>query len=403
MELVDARALVVGIVQYQHVAVLPATHDAEDVAAVLVDPACCGYPPAAVTTLIDAAATRAAILEALDALARTTTAASTVFVYFSGHGARAIEGDTTYYLVPVDATNGSRAELERTAISGDEMVARLHAIPAGRLTLVLDCCRAAPLGDARLDGGDVAPLGQGRGRVVLAASRAAGAALVLPGERNSLLTGFLLEGLRGAATGVHGVIRICDLFQYVQERVVAVPGGQHPVFKAELEENYPIAQLHGGAAAAFELPAPPDVVTYDAYVSYCRDDADDTAWVTATLVPYLEQLGLVLCLEDRDFDLGGNRIEQIDHAVEHSRFTITVLTPAYQAGDYEEHEARLAAHLTVKSHTPRQIPLVRKPCQLALHTTMTELLDVTRDAEVPAALDRLALMLRQPPRPRLDG
>ena len=32
---------------------------------------------------------------------------------------------------------------------------------------------------------------------------------------------------------------------------------------------------------------------------------------------------------------------------------------------------------------------------------MTEALDVSRDPEVPAALKRLALALRQPPRPRL--
>src|SRR5262249_8541583 len=238
MALDDAHALVIGISRYHHLTPLGDTQDARDVAAVLADPACCGYPPAAVRTLIDEAATRAAILDALDALARDTRETSTVFLYYSGHGARAAgdPGDA-YYLVPVDATNASRDELDRTAISSTELTQRLRAIRAGWLTLVLDCCRAADMADLRLADA-VAPLAQGRGRAVIAASRSAGSAFQLPGQRDSMMTTCLVDGLRGAAPGVGGVIRICDLFSYVQQRVVAQPVDQHPVFKAEIEENY---------------------------------------------------------------------------------------------------------------------------------------------------------------------
>jgi len=91
------------------------------------------------------------MLAALDALAHATHEASTVFIYYSGHGARAAGGsDDGYYLVPVDATAASRDDLEHTAISSTELTARLRAIPAGRLTLVLDCCRAASMADLRL-------------------------------------------------------------------------------------------------------------------------------------------------------------------------------------------------------------------------------------------------------------
>src|SRR6185295_9778490 len=114
--------------------------------AVLRDPACCGYPPGAVHTLIDEQATRAAIFDALDALARATREASTVFIYYTGHGARAASaGVDSYYLIPVDAVATSHDDLERTAISNAELSSRLRAIPAGRLTVVLDCCRAADL------------------------------------------------------------------------------------------------------------------------------------------------------------------------------------------------------------------------------------------------------------------
>ena len=402
--LADAHALVIGISRYVHAPALRSTQDAQDVAAALADPACCGYPPAGVHVLLDGDATRAAILAALDALAHATHESSTVFFYYSGHGAHAAgasnAGNASYYLVPVDAAITSRDELDHTAISNAELTARLRAIPAGRLTVVLDCCRAAGMAELRLDEA-VAPLAEGRGRVVLAASR--DAAYSMPGDRDSAMTGYLIDGLRGAASGVGGVIRICDLFHYVQQHVAAEPLDQHPVFKAELEENYPIAELHGGAAAAFTLPPPPDAAAYDVFVSYCHGDADDRAWVTGTLVPYLEGIGLKLCLEHRDFRLGRPQLDEIDRAVTTSRYSLAVFTPAYLASAWADYQAVLAAYLAAESGEPRFIPLVRRPCQLALHDRMTAALDVSRDAEVPAALQRLALALRQPPRPRLAG
>lgn len=403
MALDDAHALVIGVSRYQQLPQLGDTQDARDVAAVLSDPACCGYPPGQVRTLTDDAATRAAILDALDALARDTRETSTVLVYYSGHGARA-PGDASdsYYLVPFDARNASRDELERTAISNTELSARLAAIAAGRLTLVLDCCRAAGMADLRI--GDAAgPLAHGRGRVVIAASRSTGSALQLPGQRDSAMTGHLIAGLRGAAPGVAGVIRVCDLFSYVQQHLADQPVEQVAVFKAEIEENYPIAQLRGGAALAFEVPpAPADGAAYDAFISYCRSDDDDRAWVLDTLVPGLEDHGLTLHFEDR-FALGGSEIGEAEDAVKHSRYTIAVYSPAYLANPTAGFQAELASWLGVETRTPRMIPLIRRRCDLALHVRMTAALDVQRDREVPLALKRLALALRQPARPRLTG
>jgi hypothetical protein len=215
------------------------------------------------------------------------------------------------------------------------------------------------------------------------------------------LTGFLVEGLRGAASGVGGVIRICDLFHYVQQQVAAEPVEQHPVFKAELEENYPIAQLHGGALTEVALHAPPDAATYDAFISYSHHDRDDRAWVGDVMVPYFEALGLRLFLPQRDFRLGASRITETNRAVVHSRYTIAVFTPAYLADPYDEYDSLIAFHVAIESREPRLIPLLRRRCAIAPHTRMAEAFDVSRDAEVPAALQRLALMLRELPRPRL--
>jgi hypothetical protein len=401
MQLEDGHAVVVGVSRYSQAPELPPNQNAQDIAAVLTDRACCGYPASAVRVLVDGDATRAAILGALDALARDCRDTSTVFLYFSGHGAHtAGPGRPGYYLVPVDASIASRDDLDRTAISSVELTAKLAAIPAQRLTVVLDCCRAAGMASIRLSDA-VAPLAQGRGRSVLAASR--DAAYFLPDERNSTMTGCLIEAMRGAASGIGGLIRVCDLFDYVQKHVTALPLDQRPVFKAELEENYPIAQFRGGIAPPLALPPPPDDAAYDAFVSYREGDADDRAWVLGTLVTYLESLGLKLCLEERDFRIGWSLVDEIDRAVTTSRYTLVIFTPTYLADGYENYQSVLARYLSIESATPRLMPLIRRPCKLALHDRMTAALDVSRDAEVPAALQRLAVALRQPAQPRLAG
>ena len=99
-------------------------------------------------------------------------------------------------------------------------------------------------------------LKSGRGRVILAASRSDEYSWVLPGASNSLFTQHLLAGLRGGAPGPGGVIRIFDLFDYVQRRVVADRSDQHPLFKAELEENFPVALYLGGKAPVLPQPVP---------------------------------------------------------------------------------------------------------------------------------------------------
>ncbi|HWO21218.1 MAG TPA: TIR domain-containing protein [Kofleriaceae bacterium] len=424
MNLEDAHALIVGISAYRHVRPLPQVQDAEDVAALLADPARCGYPAAQIRVLLESAATRAAILGALDELAARARPSSTVFIYFSGHGGAAIAppgGPDRCYLMPVDAGWGEPAELEATAIAGAELSRRLGALAARRVTVVLDCCRAAGIAEPRSAGepwraeardvvapllGEltpdaVAPLAVGRGRAVLAASRADGPAFVMLGERNGVFTRHLLDGLRGGASRAGGVVRICDLFDYVQAHVVAEQPGQRPVFKAELEENYPIARAPE-APPPVDVPPAPDAHAYDVFVSYARRDPDDRAWVERVLVPFLERAGLRACLEHRDFRLGQPRIREMERAVTESRYTLAVLSPSYVRDGFTDFQALLAQHRSLETRAPRLVPVLRRECRLELGTRMTSLLDLSADDDVPAGLARLALALREPPHPRLD-
>src|SRR5262245_56392637 len=277
-------ALVVGVSAYERITLLPPVEDAQDVAAVLRDPALCGYAADRVELCVEAAATRAGVLQGLDRLAERAAADSSVFVYFSGHGGRVSAGPLAdCYFMPVESSWRSPEELARTALSGQELSKRLQKLEAARVTVVLDCCRAAGLAEPKgepalapqLPSEALAPLGRGRGRAVLAASRADGLAYAPgPGRRDSLFTHHLLEGLRGGATGTGGVIRVCDLYDYVQRQVTAELPGQRPVFKAELEENYAVALYRGGAAPPLVLPRAEDGCAYDAFVSYRREAPD---------------------------------------------------------------------------------------------------------------------------------
>ena len=189
----------------------------------------------------------------------------------------------------------------------------------------------------------------------------------------------------------------------MQQQVALAALEQHTVFKAELEENYPIAPLQGGAPAPLVLPPPPDDFPYDAFVSYCEADPDDHAWVVGTLVPTLERLGLRLCLGERDFRLGAPVIGEEEDAVQHSRYTIAVFTPAYLDGVFSRYQEQLSAQNAKESDEPRLIPLARRTCELPLHMRVTAVLDVSREPEVPSALQRLGQGLRQAVRPRLSA
>jgi Caspase domain/TIR domain len=410
----DAHALVIGISAYQHLSPLPAKPDAEDMATALAAPTLCAYPVANVRTLLQAEATRERILAELTALAQRTSAGSTVFIYFSGHGGQAvIDGAATCFLMAVDSKKSTLAELKATAISGPELSEKLRAIVASKLTVVLDCCAASGVAEVRdatalAAAPDDAPLvpqltpdvvgllARGIGRAVLAASRADGFAYAMPQSRNGVFTGHLLDGLRGQAPGHGGVIRLFDLFHFVQQRTSAETAQQRPVLKAEIEENYPVALYLGGAAPQLVLPDPGDGFRYDAFLSFSQSARADAEWVRNLVVPRLEQLGIKLCLEERDFRLGRQRLREMERAVKESRYTVGVFSPAYLEGPFEDFQTALAQHQAVEQRSPRFIPLLRTPCHLSLITGMTQLLDVSDDRQVEPTLQRLAVALREP-------
>jgi Caspase domain/TIR domain len=404
----NAHGLVIGIANYQHISPLPATvlKDATDIHQLLVDPNLCAYPVANVQLLLDEKATLEGLRQGLAHLARRCDQDSTIFIYLSSHGGRMESGPHAgEYILSVDSVYTSGESLAATAISGAEFTAALRAIPGRKMVIVFDCCHSGGIGQPKVSGlpeiksipeSYYEALKSGRGRVILASSRSDEYSYVLGGASNSLFTHHLLGALRGGAPGPGGVIRIFDLFSYVQPRVTKDHAQQHPIFKAEVEENFPIAFYLGGkAATATPTSAPGDGFKYDVFVSY-RQEEPEKSWVRKTLVSQIEAQGLHVCIDYRDFRLGAPLVLEMARAVEESRYTLAVLTESYLTSNFAQLESVLAEHLGLERSERRLLAVMRQSCKPRLGMRARLWLDMTDDDAFAVDLQRLVYELRQP-------
>jgi hypothetical protein len=405
----NAHCLVVGIASYQHVRPLPDTvvKDAQDVHDVLVDPVTGGYPRERVRLLTDAAATRAALHRGLSDIATRADDQSVVFVYLSGHGARITGGPFAgQYLLPVDTAADSPASLAETAVSGEEFSQWLQAIPARKVVVIFDCCHAGGVGVPKswvasepatgLSERYYEALQAGRGRAILASSRSNEYSFVPPGADNSIFTKHLLAGLRGGISSDDGLVRVFDLFEYLQPRVTADQPRQHPVFKADLEENFPVALWRGGRRGTITTDR--DGFRFDAYISYVDRDPD-SLFVWEKLVPRLEAAGLRLAVSGDVEQPGVARVVSIERGIRQSRRTVMVLSPNYLDDGIAEFENVVAQTIGIQEGSWRPLPVRigpvdndRMPVRLGMLTS----LDLVHPRRSDQEFHRLLEALRGP-------
>ena len=393
-----AFGLVVQVSQYEHVPALPAVDDATAIVQLLTDPDRGGYRPDNVRLLLDAAATRAAFLSALADLAGRTDGDSTVFFYFSGHGGHVASGPHAgEYLLPVDAVYPDDEALAATAVSGDQLTSALRAIAARKVVVVFDCCHAGGVGQPK-DIGSVPlevgltetyydALGAGCGRAILASSRSTEYSYVPGGSRLGLFTSHLIDGLEGGAAGDDGFVRIFDLFEYVQPRVTTARRDQHPVFKAELEDNFAVAMRPRAVAPI--VPTQDGGYRYDAYVSYAEPDAD---WVWSALVPPLEQAGLRVAVSDDVAEPGVARVVNAERGIRQSRRTVVVLSESYLTDRMADFENVLAQTMGIDEGRYRLLPVQAAPfdrARLPTRLSMLTAVDLARPERAGRELTRL--------------
>jgi uncharacterized caspase-like protein len=231
---------------------LPTTEsDARGLADVLRDSTRCAYPAEQVQVLTGKDATRAGMLAGLEWLrARVQTdPQATAIAAFSGHGIVRQAGYLLTFGWDLDNLSG-------TAISSIEFNERLRAIQAQKLLILLDCCHAGRMAEAKglpLIKSPVPPglfdeLKSSSGRVVLASSRQDEVSYTA--NPYSVFTGALLESLAGyGAFENDGYARILDTALWVGRKVPERTNErQHPIIKVSgLEDNFALAYYAGGA------------------------------------------------------------------------------------------------------------------------------------------------------------
>lgn len=405
----NAYAVVIGIASYQNVTPLPATvlKDAQDIYNLLVDSAHCGYSKSNIQLLLDKSATKQAIMSSLANLGQKVDKDSTVIFYISSHGGRIQAGEYVgEYLLPVDADYSSKSALAQTSISSQEFTDMLRSLAARKILVILDCCHAGGIGQPKENLGAIIKSGfsestydalrQGIGRVILASSRSDEASWVLPGATNSLFTQHLLTGLQGGIASEDGLIRIFDLFEYLQPRVTAGQPKQHPVFKADLENNFPVALYCGGKKGVVSKDQ--DGFRYDAYINYV-DKEPDTTWVWDTLLPRLEATGLRVAVSGDSVDPGVPHVVSIERGIIQAKRTVAVLSDVYLADHKADFESIMAQTKGIQEGSYRLLPVKIAPLdegKLPLRINMLITLDLSHPRRAEREFDRLVQALKGP-------
>jgi len=192
------------------------------------------YSHVEVRTILNADATRVAVIEALDWLQGQVTSRDIGMVMIAGHGVTDEKG--RYWFLPSDA---AVKHLAATAVSQDDLRRSLGSI-AGKAVLFLDTCHANREVSTRgfgPAGVDVASLVNDfakteNGLVTFAATQGAELAQESPAWGQGAFSLALIEGVgEGKADLLHkGEITVSALDYYIAERVKTLTEGrQHPV------------------------------------------------------------------------------------------------------------------------------------------------------------------------------
>jgi uncharacterized caspase-like protein len=219
----NSYAIVIGIQQYRDIIEAEyAVNDARAVQELLIDKM--GYPEENVLLLLDERATKADLEKYLLVwLKNRVDTQSSVFIYYSGHGAPdPNSGDS--YIVPFD---GDPNYIAITGYPVKKLYQSLAELPTRNVFIVMDSCFSGLGGRSVLAAGTRPvfvsvenPLLVSNNMVVFSSSQKNQISTSYPKKKHGLFTYFFLNGLEGEADqNRDGGIEIGELFSYLKPRV----------------------------------------------------------------------------------------------------------------------------------------------------------------------------------------
>lgn len=129
----------------------------------------------------------------------------------------------------------------------------------------------------------------------------------------------------------------------------------------------------------------PEATSYDLFISYAEADR---AWVEGYLLDALPQAGIKY-LSEAAFRLGVPRIQEFQRAIQQSRRTLLVVSPAYVADDFSQFVELLGQSYGQDTQTWPVIPLMLEPTPLPPRLAMLVRLNATTPDEQEIAVARL--------------
>ena len=146
-----------------------------------------------------------------------------------------------------------------------------------------------------------------------------------------------------------------------------------------------------------ETPALADSpYSYDVFISY---STQDKAWVRGELLHTLENAGLTVCIDFRDFRPGAPIVTEIRELLKASKKTLVVLTPSYIERDWTEFETLLLQTKDPTNRDLRLIPIRKEICEIPDNMGILTYVDFAEPDDLEFAWTRLLTALGRPPQP----
>jgi len=133
--------------------------------------------------------------------------------------------------------------------------------------------------------------------------------------------------------------------------------------------------------------------THDVFISYSHKDGD---WVRSWLLPRLEEAGLRVLIDYRDFEIGRPSLVNMERAIERSQRVLLVLSPNWLAHEWTAFEALLVQSDDPLSSRARILPILFADCDLPKRLAILTYADFRDSGKREEELTRLLDQLSEP-------